>query len=137
LFSSLSILQLNWLRKPILRKTGADDAPCHDFNRTLRAAARCVGALAYTTSVGLFPTGTYRNPEDRSGAPGPEPYTDPISGEEVTPMQQYDYRPDRQVRARFYGAEAEVGLPVWQEGGHRVMLKRGDYVRRKGHVLRA
>lgn len=88
-----------------------------------------IGAFHSTFSnfVGLFPTGIYRNPEDRSVAPGPEPYLDPVTGEEVTPMQQYDYR---QVGARFYGLEAEVGLPVWQEGSHRLTLKlRGDYVR--------
>jgi iron complex outermembrane receptor protein len=81
----------------------------------------------FSNFVGLFPTDIYRNPEDRSVAPGPEPFVDPVTGEEVTPMQQYDYR---QVRARFYGFEAEVGVPVWQEGSHRVSLKlRGDYVR--------
>jgi iron complex outermembrane receptor protein len=41
---------------------------------------------SFSNFVGLFPTAFFRNPQDRSVAPGPEPYTDPNTGEEVTPI---------------------------------------------------
>jgi iron complex outermembrane receptor protein len=87
-----------------------------------------VGAFYTTFSnfIGLFPTGIFRNPEDRSVAPGPEPFIDPDTGEEITPMQQFNYG---QVKARFYGFEAQVGFPVWREGANLVTMKlQADYV---------
>ena len=81
----------------------------------------------FSNFIGLFPTGIYRNPDDRSVAPGPEPYLDPTTGEEVTPIQQFNYA---QVRARFYGFEAQVGFPLWKEDGHLLSMKvQADYVR--------
>jgi iron complex outermembrane receptor protein len=60
-------------------------------------------------------------------APGPGPYLDPTTGEEVTPIQQFNYA---QVRARFYGFEAQVGFPLWKEDGHLLSMKvQADYVR--------
>jgi iron complex outermembrane receptor protein len=79
----------------------------------------------FSNFIGLFPTGIYRNPEDRSVVP-PEPFIDPDTGEEVTPMQQFNYA---QVKARFYGFEAQVGFPVWKEGANLVSMKlQADYV---------
>lgn len=81
----------------------------------------------FSNFIGLFPTGIYRNPSDRSVAPGPEPYLDPVTGEEVTPMQQFNYG---QVGARFYGIEAQVGFPLWKEGVNLLSMNlQGDYVR--------
>ena len=81
----------------------------------------------FSNFIGLFPTGIYRNPSDRSVAPGPEPYLDPVTGEEVTPIQQFNYG---QVGARFYGIEAQVGFPLWKEGVNLLSMKlQGDYVR--------
>ena len=81
----------------------------------------------FSNFVGLFPTDIFRNPEDRSVAPGPEPYIDPSTGEEVEPIQQFNYA---QVRARFYGFEAQLGFPVWKEGVNLVSMKlQADYVK--------
>jgi iron complex outermembrane receptor protein len=81
----------------------------------------------FSNYIGLFPTGIYRNPEDRSVAPGPEAIVDPETGEEVVPLEQYDYR---QVRARFYGLEAQVGFPVWKDNLDLLSVKlQADYVR--------
>ena len=88
-----------------------------------------IGAFYTTFSnfIGLFPTGIFRNPEDRSIAPGPEPFIDPDTGEEVTPMQQFNYG---QVRARFYGFEAQIGFPIWKQDLNQVSMKlQADYVR--------
>jgi iron complex outermembrane receptor protein len=80
----------------------------------------------FSNFIGLFPTGIYRNPADRSVAPGPEPYLDPVTGEEVTPIQQFNYG---QVRARFYGFEAQVGFPLWKAGADLLSMNlQGDYV---------
>lgn len=80
----------------------------------------------FSNYIGLFPTGIWRNPEDRSVTPGPEPIIDPDTGEEITPMQQFDYRA---VRARFYGFEAQVEFPLWRQDAHRVSMKlQADYV---------
>lgn len=80
----------------------------------------------FSNFIGLFPTGIYRNPEDRSIAPGPEPYIDSVTGEEVTPMQQFNYG---EVRARFYGFELQIAFPVWKQGPSTVSVKlQGDYV---------
>ncbi|MBC8120122.1 MAG: TonB-dependent receptor [Burkholderiaceae bacterium] len=80
----------------------------------------------FSNFVGLFPTDIFRNPEDRSVAPGPEPYIDPGTGEEVEPIQQFNYA---QVRARFYGFEAQLGFPVWKEGLNLLSMKlQADYV---------
>lgn len=80
----------------------------------------------FSNFVGLFPTSIYRNPEDRSVAPGPEPYIDPVTGEEVEPIQQFDYR---QTAARFYGFEAQIGFPVWKQDLNLVTMKlQADYV---------
>ena len=81
----------------------------------------------FSNYIGLFPTGIYRNPDDRSVAPGPEAIVDPETGEEVVPLEQYDYR---QVRARFYGLEAQVGFPVWKDNLDLLSMKlQADYVR--------
>ncbi len=81
----------------------------------------------FSNYVGLFPTGIYRNPEDRSVAPGPEPIVDPDTGEEIVPLEQFDYR---QVRARFYGVEAQIAFPVWMHNLDLVSVKlQADYVR--------
>jgi iron complex outermembrane receptor protein len=87
-----------------------------------------VGAF-YTTFanfVGLFPTGIFRNPEDRSVAPDASPIVDPVTGEEVIPLEQFDYQ---QVKARFYGLEAQLGFPIWRSGGDLVTMNlQADYV---------
>jgi iron complex outermembrane receptor protein len=81
----------------------------------------------FSNFVGLFPTGIYRNPEDRSVAPGPEPIVDPETGEEIVPLEQFDYR---QVRARFYGVEAQVAFPLWKRNLDLLSMKlQADYVR--------
>jgi iron complex outermembrane receptor protein len=81
----------------------------------------------FSNFIGLFPTGIFRNPTDRSVAPGPAPYLDPVTGESVTPLQQFDYG---QVRARFYGLEAQVAFPVWKAGVNLLSTKlQGDFVR--------
>ncbi|MDQ3187818.1 MAG: TonB-dependent receptor [Pseudomonadota bacterium] len=88
-----------------------------------------VGAFhsSFSNFVGLFPTDIFRNPEDRGVAPGPQPYIDPTTGEEVEPIQQFNYA---QVRARFYGFEAQLGFPIWKEGGNLVSMKlQADYVK--------
>lgn len=93
------------------------------------AFSSSIGAFftQFSDYVGLFPTDIWRNPEDRSVAPGPEPIIDPETGEEITPLQQFDYR---QVRARFYGFEAQVGFPLWRQDAQRLSMKlQADYVR--------
>ncbi len=81
----------------------------------------------YSNYIGLLPTGIWRNPEDRSVAPGPGPIVDPDSGEEITPLQQFDYR---QVRARFYGIELQAAMPLWQSGAQKLALQlQADIVR--------
>jgi iron complex outermembrane receptor protein len=76
--------------------------------------------------IGLFPTGFFRNPEDRSVTPDATPIVDPVTGEEVVPLEQFDYN---QVKARFYGVEAQVGFPVWRQDGNLVIMNlQADYV---------
>jgi iron complex outermembrane receptor protein len=87
-----------------------------------------VGAFytSFANFVGLFPTGIFRNPEDRSVAPDASPIVDPVTGEEVIPLEQFNYN---QVKARFYGLEAQVGFPIWRSGGNRVTMNlQADYV---------
>lgn len=87
-----------------------------------------VGAFytSFANFVGLFPTGIFRNPEDRSVAPDASPIIDPVTGEEVIPLEQFNYN---QVKARFYGLEAQVGFPIWRSGGNRVTMNlQADYV---------
>jgi iron complex outermembrane receptor protein len=87
-----------------------------------------IGAFytSFSNFVGLFPTGIFRNPEDRSVAPDATPIVDPVTGEEIVPLEQFDYQ---QVKARFYGVEAQVGFPLWREGGNVVSLNlQADYV---------
>lgn len=87
-----------------------------------------VGAFytGFSNFVGLFPTGIFRNPEDRSVAPDASPIIDPVTGEEVIPLEQFNYN---QVKARFYGLEAQVGFPIWRSGGNRVTMNlQADYV---------
>lgn len=80
----------------------------------------------FSNFIGLFPTGIYRNPEDRSVTPDATPIVDPVTGEEVVPLEQFDYN---QVRARFYGVEAQVGFPVWRQNGNLVTMNlQADYV---------
>lgn len=80
----------------------------------------------FSNYVAQFPTGIFRNPEDRSVTPDAMPIVDPVTGEEIVPIEQFDYR---QVRARFYGIEAEVRFPVWREGGNLVTMGlQADYV---------
>jgi iron complex outermembrane receptor protein len=111
-----------------LRKVSATS-----FDLTLRRRGQGVtGAVTgfhadYSNYIALYPTGIWRNPEDRSGAPGPEPIVDPDSGEEITPLEQFDYR---QVRARFYGIEAQATIPLSKLGpGDLSMRLQADYVR--------
>ncbi len=81
----------------------------------------------YSNYIALYPTGIWRNPEDRSIAPGPEPIVDPDSGEEITPLEQFDYR---QVKARFYGIEAQAAIPLGKVGPGDLSLRlQADYVR--------
>jgi iron complex outermembrane receptor protein len=81
---------------------------------------------AFSNYVALFPTGIFRNPEDRSVAPDASPIVDPATGEEVQPLEQFDYR---QVKARFYGVEAETRIPLWSHAGNLVtMALQADYV---------
>jgi iron complex outermembrane recepter protein len=81
----------------------------------------------FSDFIGLFPTDIWRNPEDRSVVAGPDPIVDPATGEEVVPLQQFDYR---QVQARFYGIELEAGIPLWRAGGQGLTLGlQLDYVR--------
>jgi iron complex outermembrane receptor protein len=81
----------------------------------------------FSDFIGLFPSDLWRNPEDRSVAPGPDPIVDPTTGEEIVPLQQFDYR---QVRARFYGIELEAGIPLWRSAGQQLTLGlQLDYVR--------
>jgi iron complex outermembrane recepter protein len=78
-----------------------------------------VGAFytSFSNFVGLFPTGIFRNPEDRSIAPDASPIVDPITGEEVVPLEQFNYN---QVKARF---------PIWRSGGNLVTMNlQADYV---------
>jgi len=87
-----------------------------------------VGAFytSFSNFIGLFPTGIFRNPEDRSVTPDATPIVDPVTGDEVVPLEQFDYQ---QVKARFYGVEAQVGFPVWREGGNLLTMKlQADYV---------
>lgn len=112
----------------LLNKVGATS-----IDLTLRRRGEGVtGSLSgffanFSNFIGLFPTGIWRNPEDRGVAPGPDPIVDPDTGEEIVPLQQFDYR---QVRARFYGIEFEAGIPLWRAGGQRLMLGlQLDYVR--------
>lgn len=81
----------------------------------------------FSNFIGLFPTGIYRNPEDRTVVPSAAPIVDPVTGEEIFPLEQFDYQ---QVRARFYGIEAQATFPIWRRAGSMVTLRlQGDYVR--------
>ena len=102
------------------------------FDVTLRQQSEfftsSIGAFYsnFSNFVGLFPTGIFRNPEDRSVAPSAAPIIDPVTGEEIIPLQQFDYS---QVKARFYGVEAQIGFPVWKHAGNLVTVKlQADYV---------
>ncbi len=81
---------------------------------------------AFSNYIAQFPTGIFRNPEDRSVTPDAAPIVDPDTGEEVVPLEQFDYR---QVKARFYGVEAEARFPIWNQAGNLVtMALQADYV---------
>jgi iron complex outermembrane receptor protein len=81
---------------------------------------------SFSNFVALFPTGIFRNPEDRSVTPDATPIVDPVTGEEIVPLEQFDYR---QVKARFYGIEADVRFPVWRRAANVVTLGlQADYV---------
>ena len=81
---------------------------------------------AFSNYIAQFPTGVFRNPEDRSVTPDATPIVDPDTGEEVVPLEQFDYR---QVKARFYGVEAEARFPIWNQAGNLVtMALQADYV---------
>jgi iron complex outermembrane receptor protein len=80
----------------------------------------------FSNYIAQFPTGIFRNPEDRSVTPDATPIVDPVTGEEIIPLEQFDYR---QVKARFYGVEAEARFPIWREAGSAVFLGlQADYV---------
>ena len=68
---------------------------------------------AFSNYIAQFPTGIFRNPEDRSVTPDATPIVDPVTGEEVVPLEQFDYR---QVKARFYGVEARGAFPDLEPG---------------------
>jgi iron complex outermembrane receptor protein len=102
------------------------------FDVTLRQQSEfftsSVGAFYsnFSNFVGLFPAGIFRNPEDRSVAPSAAPIIDPVTGEEIIPLEQFDYA---QVKARFYGVEAQIGFPVWKHAGNLVTMRlQADYV---------
>ena len=81
---------------------------------------------AFSNYVALFPTGIFRDPEDRSVTPDATPIVDPATGEEIQPIEQFDYR---QVKARFYGVEAEARFPIWRHAASVVTLGlQADYV---------
>jgi iron complex outermembrane receptor protein len=69
----------------------------------------------FSNYIGLFPTGIFRL-DDRSVVPAGTPDS----------LEQFDYAG---VKARFYGAEAQVGFPMWNQGGNLVTLAfQADYV---------
>jgi iron complex outermembrane receptor protein len=81
---------------------------------------------AFSNYIAQFPTGIFRNPEDRSVAPDASPIVDPVTGEEIVPLEQFDYRG---VKARFYGIEAQTRIPVWSRAGNQVTMGlQADYV---------
>jgi iron complex outermembrane receptor protein len=81
---------------------------------------------SFSNFIGLFPTGVFRNPENRSLTPDATPIVDPVTGEEIVPLEQFDYD---QVKARFYGVEAQFGFPLWRQGANLVTMNlQGDYV---------
>ena len=58
--------------------------------------------------------------------PDAAPIVDPVTGEEVVPLEQFDYR---QVKARFYRVEAEARFPIWRHAASVVTLGlQADYV---------
>ncbi len=80
----------------------------------------------FSNYIALIPTGIFRNPEDRSVAPSAAPIVDPVTGDVVDPVQQFNYQG---VRARFWGIELKGGLPIWSRGGQTLTLGlQGDYV---------
>jgi iron complex outermembrane receptor protein len=79
----------------------------------------------FSSFIGLFPSGIWRNPQDRSVAPGPQPIIDPATGETVTPLQQFNYA---QVPARFYGGELQIEVPLLRAAHAVSLLLQGDYV---------
>ena len=80
----------------------------------------------FSNYIALIPTGIFRNPEDRSVAPSAAPILDPVTGDVVDPVQQFNYQG---VRARFWGIELKGGLPIWSRGGQTLTLGvQGDYV---------
>jgi iron complex outermembrane receptor protein len=69
----------------------------------------------FSNYIGLFPTGIFRL-DDRSIVPAGTPDS----------LEQFDYLG---IKARFYGAEAQVDFPVWNQGGNLVTLAfQADYV---------
>jgi len=103
------------------------------FDLTLRQQGEAMNSTVsafysgFSRFIGLFPTGVFRNPEDRSVAPSAAPIVDPVTGEEIIPLEQFDYR---QVKARFYGIEAQTAFPIWRQAGTVVALKlQADFVR--------
>lgn len=69
----------------------------------------------FSSYIALFPTGIFRL-DDRSVVPAGTPDS----------LEQFDYRG---VKARFYGAEAQVGFPIWNQAGNLVTLAfQADYV---------
>jgi len=76
----------------------------------------------FSNYIGLFPTGVLRDPETR-GVVDPATATPDELAESI---EQYDYQ---QVKARFYGLEAQVTLPVHESGGNLWTLSlQADYV---------
>jgi iron complex outermembrane recepter protein len=69
----------------------------------------------FSSYVALFPTGIFRL-DDRSVVAAGTPDS----------LEQFDYR---EVKARFYGVEAQVGFPIWNQAGNLVTLAfQADYV---------
>jgi iron complex outermembrane recepter protein len=80
----------------------------------------------FSNYIALIPTDIFRNPEDRSVAPSAAPIVDPVTGDVVNPVQQFNYQG---VRARFWGIELKGGFPVWSSAGQTVSVGlQGDYV---------
>src|SRR5262245_47506006 len=80
----------------------------------------------FSNYIALIPTGIFRSPEDRSVVPSPAPIVDPVTGDVVNPVQQFNYQG---VKARFWGFELTGGFPLWSQGGQTLSLGlQADYV---------
>ena len=89
-----------------------------------RAFVSTLGAFynRFSNYIGLSPTGVLRDPATR-GVVDPATATPEELDEAI---EQFDYR---QVKARFYGIEGQVTLPVYERNGELWTLQlQADYV---------